>query len=225
VITTASILLLAAGGIGYTAYASSDKETTTEVDNTRYQQESETQEQVNELNNDFQEFDVLDELVDTDDFHAEIVKDNDHKRIILLEDDHHQPQYKSIYVKDKNRLKVIDFSDGVIFHDKIENKGQGVKSKESEDQITESAKEVTKESKETKEDTKLTKLDEYSTIQNHADVKDYDANIVEDNKNKRVIVFKDDHNKPQYKSIYVKHKGFVKVIDLHGGLVYKGSIQ
>src|SRR5699024_4728957 len=51
----------------------------------------------------------------------EIETDNDNKRIILFADDNDRKQYKSIFIKQKQRLKIIELNkdDGLLFNDTI----------------------------------------------------------------------------------------------------------
>lgn len=52
----------------------------------------------------------------------DIKTDNPNKRIILFADDNHHKQYKSIYIKNKHRLKIIDLNkdeDDLLFNDII----------------------------------------------------------------------------------------------------------
>src|SRR5699024_563209 len=161
----------------------------------------------------YAEYGTIEDHVDIDDLSTDVVEDNNHKRIILLEDNDGQPQYKSIYVKDSKRLKIIDVNDddGLIFNETISDKGNKKYQKDS--------------SKTSSKDTELSEFDEYNTMKKHIDVDDYDVKKIEDNKNKRVIILKDAKGNAQYKSIYIKHKDTVKIIDLDGGLVYKGSLE
>ncbi|SFH58379.1 hypothetical protein [Pisciglobus halotolerans] len=51
-----------------------------------------------------------------------IVTDNPNKRVILFEDGH-EKAYKTIFIKNANRLKVIDLQgDGLVLNEKIKLK-------------------------------------------------------------------------------------------------------
>src|SRR5699024_10953315 len=187
---------------------------------------------------DFTEAKALSEVVDVDELNAEVVEDNDHKRVIVLKDSNGHPKAKSIFIKDDSRLKVIDFDKGKVFDDIIGDTADDAKaddtSKEKEnnhksedradkDNDKSSAEEETKkESKD--ENSGVEGIDEYKKQGEHVDVDQYDAKVVEDNSNKRIILLNDDHSKPEYKTIYIKDKKFLKIIDLNGGMVYKGTI-
>lgn len=208
VLTTASALLLISGGIGYAANANSDTIPVSE-DNTsvNYQKRQIDADNVDDL----LEYDTLDDVVDADNLNAQIVENDNHKRVILLKGDNGQPQFKSIYVKDANRLKVIDFKDGLVFNKILSDK----EDVEESDQDTEA----------TEQETELERLVEYSTLANHVDANGLHAQVVENNPHKRVIVLKDTHGQTQFKSIYVKDTSRLKIINHNEGLVYNGILQ
>jgi len=71
----------------------------------------------------------------------------------------------------------------------------------------------------------VSRFEEYSKIQTYINIDEYTAEIVEDHPNKRIILFINSERETKYKSIYIKHKNFVKLIQLDGnGLLYKGSV-
>ncbi|WP_052360622.1 hypothetical protein [Oceanobacillus manasiensis] len=117
VLTTASALLLTSLGVGYAFHANPDKtpvsENGTEMNHQKAQMNTEDI-------NDLLEYDTLDDVADADNFNSEVVEDNPHKRIILLKDDNGQPQFKSIFVKDTNRLKIINLNEGLVFNEIIQ---------------------------------------------------------------------------------------------------------
>ncbi|MGP4108924.1 hypothetical protein [Virgibacillus sp. L01] len=61
------------------------------------------------------EFTVLDEQVDSDDYQAQVIEDNQQTRVIILKDEDGHAQYKSVYVKNSNVLEVIDLDQGMVF--------------------------------------------------------------------------------------------------------------
>ena len=204
-LTTASALLLTSGGVGYAVHANPN--TTPVSENSTAMNHQKVQIDTEDIE-DLLEYDTLDDVVGADDFNAQIVENNNHKRVILLKGDNGQPQFKSIYVKDTNRLKVIDFKDGLVFN-----------------QILSDKKEDDQDSEATEQETEVEGLVEYSTLANHVDVNGFNAQVVENNPHKRVIVLKGDHGQPQFKSIYVKDASRLKIINFHEGLVYNGIIQ
>ncbi|WP_010529784.1 hypothetical protein [Lentibacillus jeotgali] len=63
----------------------------------------------------YPESDILDEQVDADDYQMQVVENNQNIRIIILKDAQGHPKYKSVFVKDKNMVKVISYEDGLVF--------------------------------------------------------------------------------------------------------------
>jgi len=91
----------------------------TEEDNDDSDQESDEADD-NKEHADFEEYSVVEEHIDLDKYDMDVEEDNSHKRIILYKDDNNKKDYKSIYLKDKNRLKIIEFDNGEIYNDVID---------------------------------------------------------------------------------------------------------
>lgn len=237
------------------------------------------------------EYDVLSERLPIEKLDAEVIENHKNKRVILFSKDGKE-QYKSIYVERSNRLKIVDFKQGLIFNDVL---GKS-------DQVVNEEKEVSKQETATKKEEASLKADqpvaqapkqetvkkeqpvaqtpkqetvkkeqpkqeapkatvkkeeptaqapkkeqatpkaekpqketpkkassgsgykEMSTIKNHVNMSGLSTQVVEDNQGKRIILLKDGNGKPQYKSIYVKRKGYLKIIKMRGGLVFNGQI-
>lgn len=71
---------------------------------------------------DFEETEIVAEHVDLNDVNIEIETDNQNKRVILYKAENNDGEkYKSIYIKEKNRLKLINLKedDGLIYNDTI----------------------------------------------------------------------------------------------------------
>lgn len=216
-ITIAGVIVLAGGGAGYAYTTHNDSKSDTE--------ESPVSEiNMNDENGDsltgLPESEELEDIIDGDDFNIEVVKDNDEKRILVLKDEDNNQQYKSIYVKKKDWLKVIDFDKGLIFNEQIGNSDDSVKEATKDDKKAEAKSKDTEDKESSDSD-----LEEYSTLEKEVNMDDLQTDVVEDNSNKRVMLIKDEDGNKEYKSVYVKHKDFIKVIDLDGGLVYKGKIK
>src|SRR5699024_6740345 len=113
ILTIASILLVADEAVGFTMKATADNTSASETKDKNEQHETQTEEKDT---NDFHEYEALTKLVDINEFTIEEVEDKQNKDVIILKDDQDMPQFKSIYVKNKDRLKVIDFDKGVIFN-------------------------------------------------------------------------------------------------------------
>ncbi len=222
VFTAASALLLTIGGFGYAVYANPD--TTLVPENTTATNHQKIQIDAEDMDN-LLDYETLDDVVDVDDYSAQVVKNNNHKRIILLKDDNGQPQFKSIYVKDTNRLKVIDFKGGVAFNQILSDSDEELN---IDDQVYSDNEAVEKDdlhSKATKQETELEGLAEYSILTNYVDVAHFNAQVEKNNNHKRIILLKDDNDQLQFKSIYIKDTNSLKIINLHGGLVYNGTVR
>lgn len=108
-----------------------DETTTTQKDTEANKEEAETGMENNEINNEktevesdevnYEEMAIWEEVIPTNNYSLRVVEDNNHKRIVLFEDENGHVSYKSIYIKDKDRLKVIDTDtdDGILYNDKI----------------------------------------------------------------------------------------------------------
>ncbi|WP_284140629.1 hypothetical protein [Virgibacillus sp. LDC-1] len=159
----------------------------------------------------FIEYASLEAHVDVSDYEAYVVEDNAYKRVIVLKKNN-QVQVKSIFVKETNRHKIIDFQEGLLFQGILGN-----------DQA-----EATDDKQESTEQTEAVDLDdypEYDNLDEHVDVDDYHGTVVEDNANKRIIVLKDDNGSSVFKSIFVKETNMHKIVDLNGGgLIFEGVI-
>ncbi|MUV38245.1 hypothetical protein JNUCC1_02081 [Lentibacillus sp. JNUCC-1] len=209
VLTTAGTLLLTSGGLGYAVHANAD--TTPVVNHSSASHHQKVQVEAEDIE-DLLEYDTLDDAVDADDFNAEVVENNAHKRVILLSDDNGQPQFKSILVKDTNRLKVIDFQGGLVFNQIL---GETEEDGDADDNTSEDS-----DNEAVEEGAEIDELPEYDTLDDVVDADDFNAQVVENNAHKRVILLKDENGQPQFKSIYVKDTNRLKVIDFQGGLVF-----
>lgn len=101
--------------------------------------------------------------------------------------------------------------------------------KEDEPEDTEKADEPEKSTPEDDNDeddeSEISEFKESSVIEDEIDVSDLDANIETDNNNKRVILFKDG-DKAVYKTIFIKNKDRLKIIDIGNdkGQIYNETI-
>lgn len=146
------------------------------------------------------EYETITVNIDLSSYHPEIKEDNANKRVILLKDESGRERYKSVYIKREHHLKIINYQGGLIFNGSIPEE-------------TVASTESSLETKSSIPDT-IIKLPEYQTLAATTDLSGYSAQIVEDNRGKRIILFKDANAQPKYKTIYVKYTGMVKVIHL-----------
>src|SRR5699024_910303 len=226
VILTTAALVLVGGGAAYAAIGGNSDKTNTVDNSVENTHEKVKVEHVS--TNDFPEIEAISEVVDVDKPNAEAVEDNNHKRVIVFKDDNGHPIAKSIFIKNDSRLKVIDFDKGKVFDDVIKETADNAKtdhvSKENEDNHKAEEHKDNGKNTSTEETSNIEDIVEYKTIGDHVDVDKYDVKVVEDNTNKRIILLSDGHSKPAYKTIYIKNKNMLKIIDLNGGLVYNGTI-
>ena len=222
IITVASVLVIVGGAIGVSALQHhQDEQEDLNVSN----KEGEVQEQ-EQVNNDVQgssqeseleklpEWNDLRTYVDVDNFVVKVVEDHDNKRIIVMEDENGQAQFKSIFVKRQNHVKIIDLNGGLIYSGKI-----------SSEKVTDDATESDAQSQSTTADNSdVSTLPEYKNLTKNVDIAGLKITVVEDNANKRVMVLKDENGHEQYKSIFVKKQNIQKIIDYKGGLIFNGSL-
>ncbi|MCM3113403.1 hypothetical protein [Lederbergia lenta] len=164
------------------------------------------------------EYSIISTHVDMEHLNAKVVEDNHNKRVILIIDDNGQSKFKSIYVKNTNRLKLIDFEGGLVFDQNLE------RIKESVEATTDPAENESVKNEAAEQKRKTETFPEYSTISSHVDMKDLNEQVAEDNHNKRVILFKDDNDQQKFKSIYVKNTKRLKIINFDGDAIYNAII-
>lgn len=68
---------------------------------------------------DFPEFDVLTENIDLTVYKGVVETDNKGTRVILFEDEKGHKEYKSIFIKHDNRLKIVQFKDDGLLYNEI----------------------------------------------------------------------------------------------------------
>lgn len=155
----------------------------------------------------FPESKVLAEEINMESLEAEIKTDNPNNRVMILKDEDGNEKYKSVYIKEKNRLKIISLNDeGQIFNKVIEpedeNNAKGSSSNE------ETHKKFNSKNEE------LTSFSEYKVLAVEINMENLDAEIKTDNPNNRVMILKDEDGNKKYKSVYIKKKERLKIISL-----------
>src|SRR5699024_7868329 len=221
ILTIASIILVAGGAVGFSMKATADNTTASETKVKNEQQETQTEKKDT---NDFHEYDALNKVVDLNEFTIEQVEDNQDKYVIILKNDQDISQIKSIYVKNKDRLKVVDYDKEVIFNQVLNDTENDTNDNKAESNDNNTVEKDKEESKEQKQKSEVEGFTEYSILDKKLDMDNLSDEVVKDNDYKRIILLKDENGQPQYKSIYIKNKNRLKVIDLHGGLVYNDKI-
>lgn len=86
------------------------------ADTNTIKEHEETSEGTSDSN--YTELPIVFEKIGNDTFEQIVKTDNPNKRVILFNDEKHNKKYKSIYIKQNNRLKVIDLAnDRLLFND------------------------------------------------------------------------------------------------------------
>ncbi|QTD40058.1 hypothetical protein [Sporosarcina sp. Te-1] len=163
------------------------------------------------------EYATLASKVDVAHYSATVVEDNLNKRVIVLKDENKREQFKSIFVKDTNTLKIINTKGGQIFYGVVtaESTPSAVQPAAAKPQVKQQAAPAA---------SSISSLPEYNKLASVVDVASYTAQIAEDNNNTRTILLKNANGSVQYKSIFVKRTNTLKVINTRGGMVYYGSL-
>jgi len=69
---------------------------------------------------DFEEGDALQDTIDLEGLTMETATDNPNKRVLLFSNDEGQKEYKSVFIKQKNRLKIIDIkNDDLLLNEEL----------------------------------------------------------------------------------------------------------
>ncbi|WP_052455659.1 hypothetical protein [Bhargavaea cecembensis] len=146
------------------------------------------------------------------DLNGRIVENSSYKRTVQYTNAYGQPQYKSIFMKKQNTVKVIDFRGGQLYYGALK-----AETPQAPDQDV------------VKPDTPATdgisSLPEYHKLASVVSLDGLTPAIAEDNYNKRVIVLKGANGHGEFKSIFIKRTNMLKVIDLDGGQIFYGSIR
>lgn len=69
---------------------------------------------------DFEEGDALQDTIDLEGLTMETATDNPNKRVLLFSNDERQKEYKSVFIKQKKRLKIIDIkNDDLLLNEEL----------------------------------------------------------------------------------------------------------
>ncbi|AIF43979.1 hypothetical protein [Virgibacillus sp. SK37] len=192
-----------------------NKPTDTDTDEDKDNTANEEQDKENNANedkdvDDFVEFDMVEDQTDIDDDQWQVVEDNDHKRVMVGSNEEGQNQFKSIFIKDTNRLKVIDFRGGLVFNGILEDIED---SDSQEDQTVE------------EESVEIDDFVEFDIVEEQTGVDEDHMRIVENNPHKRVMLITNENGQQQFKSIFVKDTNRLKIIDFKNGLLFNEVID
>ncbi|WP_060681513.1 hypothetical protein [Virgibacillus halodenitrificans] len=182
----------------------------------------------------FAEFESIQAHIDTEKWTANVMEDNPYKRVILFSDEKGIPQYKSIYVKETTRHKLIDFHKGLLVNKVLdESAANGEQNKDNdsnehtdtdEDKDDTANEDQDKENNAT-EDQDVDDFVEFDMVEEQTDIDDDQWQVVEDNDHKRVMIGSNEKGQNQFKSIFIKETNRLKLIDFNGGLVYNGILE
>ncbi|GKV55319.1 hypothetical protein NCCP2222_12660 [Sporosarcina sp. NCCP-2222] len=170
------------------------------------------------------EYATLTSKVDVASYKAAVVEDNFNKRVIVLKDDNGREQFKSIFVKETNTLKIIDTKGGQIFYGVITAESTPSAAQPVEQQAAPAVSVQQVKQQAAPAASGISALPEYNKLASVVDVASYTAQIAEDNYSTRTILLKDAKGSVQYKSIFVKRTNMLKVINTRGGMVFYGSL-
>ncbi|WP_121614865.1 hypothetical protein [Virgibacillus halodenitrificans] len=159
---------------------------------------------------DFVEFDMVEEQTDIDDDQWQVVEDNDHKRVMIGSNEEGQNQFKSIFIKETNRLKVIDLRGGLVYNGILED------AEDSDSQEGQTVEEETVE---------IDDFVEFDIVEEQTGVDEDNMKVVENNPYKRVLLITNENGQQQFKSIFVKETNRLKIIDFQNGLLFNEVID
>ncbi|WP_145326232.1 hypothetical protein [Paenibacillus xylanexedens] len=125
------LLILIAAAMMLTACNSNQTNPVNDAGSTEQSEHTETAQQNNEPAegsrnpgewSSLPEYDVIVRTIDSVDYTFRAVKDNENERILLLANQDGKEKYKTIYIKNTSRLKIIDVDgDGQLYNDVLEN--------------------------------------------------------------------------------------------------------
>ncbi|HLR10144.1 MAG TPA: hypothetical protein VK120_02030 [Sporosarcina sp.] len=205
IVTAASILVVTGTGISYAANASTNEQIGEhEPVVSKYNDVSTIQ--------NLAEYKTLNDMMAINHFEPEIVEDTVDKRVIILKNRDGEEKYKSIYMKQSNRLKVVDFNRGVVVDQMIQPDHQQV---EVVFPDTPKDQSVVND---------LQSFKEYEVLSERLPIEKLEAEVIENNQHKRVILFSKE-GKEQYKSIYVERSNRLKIVDFSQGLLFNETLH
>lgn len=203
------VFIIAGFGVSFGGIQAADKAAGTHKDNQTHQGNNTSGSSSMSYINTLQEFAVLQEQIDDlNDMQAEIEVDNSGKRVILFRNENGQEQLKSIFIKHTNRLKIIDFDQGQIFNQVLNDKANQDENVSFEKQVE-----------------KVNNFAEFDTLKQEINADEDHVRVVEDNQYKRVMLITNKAGQEQYKSIFIKYTNHLKVINFDRGLVFNQEIK
>lgn len=171
-----------------------------------------------------QEYEALAGRLPIEHLAAEIITDDAEKRVVLFSKEG-QEQYKSIYMIQTNHLKIVDFSQGLIFNESLD-KADLTADTSSEEVVSIPASMEKTLPFPPKKDSSFSNAayQEMAMIQAKVDMGGLTTQLLEDHERNRILLLIDGHGKAQYKSIYDKHSGDLKIISMRDSIVFNGQM-
>lgn len=172
------------------------------------------------------EYETLIEFIDVDAYTVTSQTENKGNRILVFHNEQDEAVYKSIFVKDDQRLKMIDLADDhLLLNDIISTDATDHApntDKRSQDQSQSSRDESSKKN----QNASLEAFEEYETIAKEIDLDQYTGSVQTDNQGNRIILFANEQGENDYKSIFVKHQNHLKIVALTSDqLLFNGVID
>ncbi|MBY0123336.1 hypothetical protein [Bacillus sp. S/N-304-OC-R1] len=198
-VTAMGAVLLASGGM-YAVHGSQVEASAQKAEPSYFSQNGIVQQDVTQL----PEYETLASHVELSKFSLRIVEDNGSKRVMVLKDANGRDQMKSMFMKEENRLKIVNFRGGLLFNGIIPAEDASTPSPEDQSNASESTTIINRNAQ----------LPEYQALSASVDLTGYHVEIIDDNYNNRVSLFRDSNGHIQYKTIYVKKTGLVKIIKM-----------
>lgn len=208
-ITAVSALLISAGGAQAATFAHADHNADAQSSYAHVQHNTNYGQQVNQDITGLEEYASIASVIDPASFTARVTEDNVNNRVILFSDNYGRTQYKSVFVKKTGLLKVINLKGG----------GAVLETTVKADTAAPAPSPAQSASS-------ITGLPEYKTLAGAVDLTALTPVVVSDNYNNRTILLKDANGHEQYKSVFVKKTGLLKVINLKGqGVVIETVVK
>lgn len=211
-ITAVSALMISAGGAQAATFAHAGQQ----ADGQSSYSHVQTTQQVNQDITGLEEYASISTVIDPAAFTTRVTEDNMSNRVILFSDSYGRTQYKSVFVKKTGLLKVINVKGGgVVLQTTVTTAAPAPEEKPDQKPAAKPEQPAST----------ISSLPEYETLAAHVDLSALTPVVVSDNYNERTILLKDAKGQGQFKSIYVKRTGMLKIVNLRGGQIFYGAAK
>ncbi|GKV68997.1 hypothetical protein NCCP2716_14950 [Sporosarcina sp. NCCP-2716] len=221
-ITAVSALMISAGGAQAATYAHAGQQADAQSSYSYVQHNTNYGQQVTQDITGLEEYASIASVIDPAAFTTRVTEDNVSNRVILFSDSYGRTQYKSVFVKKTGLLKVIsEKGGGVVLQTTVTADTAAPAPEVKPEQKPEQQPSVKPE----QPSSAISSLPEYGTLAAHVDLSALTPVVVSDNYNERTILLKDAKGQGQFKSIFVKRTGMLKIVNLKGGQIFYGAAQ